>query len=87
MSKEACPTVLQEQHEGDIQKLFELSWPVWVRDMMLAAIGFLFVWVGGLWFYMSCTYAQKDEMKEMRTEIRADMKEIKDKLDTIKAKP
>lgn len=82
MSKELeCPTAMQERHGEDIKKLYDLSLPDWVRGTMIALFGLLFVLYGGLWFYLVTTYPTKDDMKEMRVEIRQDMREIKEKLD------
>lgn len=77
-----CPPSLQEQHTEDIKKLYELSFPCWIRDTMIVLFGVIFVLYGALWFYLITQYPTKEDVKEMRSEIRQDLREIKDKMDT-----
>jgi hypothetical protein len=83
MTKADCPVSIQERHDEDIQKLYDLSLPAWTRETLLVLLGLLFVLYGGLWAYLLTQYPTKDDMKEMRAEIRQDMKEIKEKLDGV----
>jgi hypothetical protein len=82
---EKCPVTLQERHDEDIQKLFDLALPEWVRGTVIGIFTILFVLYGGLWFYLLTQYPTRDDVKEMRVELREDLQEIKDKLDNARA--
>lgn len=81
---EDCPSRLQEQHIKDIDTLYRMAMPTWVRGMLLTAIGTLFAIYAVSWAYASVTYATKDEVKDIRAEIRQDIRDIKDMLGQMK---
>lgn len=93
MSPHDCPTAMQQRHEDNFKVLFDRSLPGWFRGLILAVLSTLALAYCGAWAYSATTYATrsevdkandglKQEMKEMRAEIRADLKEISGKLES-----
>ena len=82
-----CPASTQERHEDDIKELYCRSLPGWVRDIVVAGIIALFALYGAQWAYNATVFVEKEEVKEMRAEIRGELREIKDQLARIASKP
>lgn len=92
MSPHDCPTATQQRHEDNFKVLFDRSLPGWFRGLMITVLSALALAYCGSWAYSATTYATrtevekandglKQEMKEMRAEIRSDLKEISGKLE------
>lgn len=60
----------------EIGKLFGMSLPTWVRSILIGCIGLLFLLYGGMWAYAATTYASKQDVKELRSEINDGIREI-----------
>jgi hypothetical protein len=79
---------LVTRHEGDLQELYKRSIPTWVRGFLILGIISLFGLYGASYVDNARTYSTKEEMKdlrqelkEMRIEIRQDLKELSGKLE------
>jgi hypothetical protein len=69
--------------EDNIKTLFGMSMPTWVRSVFITLIGLLFILYAGMYAYGASTYSTKEEVKEIKTELRADMKDMNEKLDVL----
>ena len=79
---------LVTRHEGDLQELYKRSIPTWVRGFLILGIISLFGLYGASYVDNARTYSTKEdlkdlrqELKEMRIEIRQDLKELSGKLE------
>jgi hypothetical protein len=75
-----------EKVEGHVQRLYGISLPSWCRSVVLSLLGLLFLLYGGLWVYLSGSYTTKEEVREIKGELRSDIRAINDKLDLILTK-
>ena len=77
-----CPPECREHQDNQdkaIDQLFQMAIPPWIRALFVAALTTLFCW--SAWICVS--YATREDQKEVRSELRADMKEIHVKLDAL----
>jgi Tfp pilus assembly protein PilO len=79
---------LVKNHEDQLKELSSRSLPTWTRGILVTAIAALFGLYGAGFAYNAVTYSTKDELKdlrqelkEMRAEIRQDLKELSGKLE------
>ena len=86
MAEPVCPPSCHEKIEAvqdDVKLLFGLSIPAWVRGIFIGMIGMLFILYAGLYAYANSEFATKNEVKEMKAEMRGDMREVQAKLDVL----
>jgi|OM-RGC.v1.033092803 hypothetical protein len=62
--------------KNHVQKLYSLSFPSWVRTILVMAIVSLFGMYGALWVYANQTYATKEDVKEIKLDISETLNEI-----------
>ena len=62
--------------KDDIQRLFDVSLPSWVRTLLIASIVSLFVMYGSLWVYAGNTYATKKEISDLKQDMNGTLQEI-----------
>ena len=61
------------KQEDNIKALFNMSIPSWVRAILIGGIIALFVLYGGLWVAMTSDYATKQELRETKQDIKAEI--------------
>lgn len=61
---------------ANIQKLFDLSIPAWVRTLLVSAILALFALYGHRWVYAAGEFATKEELRQTKSEITIMFREI-----------
>jgi len=81
-TRAACEKT-HEKVDEEINNLFKMSIPTFVRGAIITSIGFLFLGLGGVYLWSVSTYATREEVKEMRSEWREDLREIKTDLKQI----
>lgn len=77
-----CPPECQEHQanqDKSIDQLFQMAIPPWIRALFVASITTLFCWSA----WICINYATRDDQKDVRSELRQEMKEIQGKLDTL----
>ena len=62
--------------KDDVQRLFDISLPSWVRTLLIAAIASLFVMYGSLWVYAGNTFATKKEISDLKQDMNGTLQEI-----------
>jgi len=73
---ECTQTESIKEIKDNVQRLFDISLPGWVRTMLIAAIASLFVMYGTLWVYAGNTYATKKEISDLKQDMNGTLQEI-----------
>jgi len=79
----ACPRECEEDRvriRTDVAKLWNISISPILRNLIISAIGFLFVLFGGLYLYANASYATKESVSQMRVEQKEERREILDEI-------
>ena len=74
-----CPTECQEH----IQRLYACSWPAWTRAILISLIGVIFATVAWMYSNEMQSFATKEEVREVRQELRQELKDANAKLDLL----
>ena len=68
-----CPKECEDDRHNlkeNIKDLFKLSIPAWARGLLLTMIGVLFILYGGQWLYNVSTFATKEDLKEVKIDLK-----------------
>lgn len=82
----SCPNECHDkivQTQDDIKTLYTMSMPTWVRSVFITLLGLLFCLYAGMYAFNAAEFSTKDEVKELKQEVRQDMKEMNAKLDIL----
>lgn len=74
---------LAKQHGEDLQELYRRSWPTWTRPLIISALIASFVLYAASWAFNAITFATKEETKDMRMELKQELRDINGKLDSL----
>ena len=71
-----CPKECETDRDNmkdNIRELYGLSLPAWVRGVLIAVIGVLFLLYGGLWIYNVSNFATKEDLHEAKVDLKEDI--------------
>jgi hypothetical protein len=77
---------LMARHEADIQRLYSMSVPTWIRALLISVLGFLFYEFYTLHSTLATSYVTVDEFKDTRNELKEEQLRTQVKLDKINEK-